>query len=388
MSASARAMRDCILHLADLHLGETHNYLGTRAAERRREADGVLSRIVERVQSPDSRVGGVIIAGDLFETHAPEAPLVERVIDDLRKVVQAGVPVLTVPGNHDELSYPDGVYRQYGARWPGTLVTAPNPTKVDRWEVGGTTVDLYAMAYVAGRSRAPFDRFTVETGAAKRIAVLHGSVDLPTSDRSLPLSSAALKECGLHYVALGHIHKPRDWRVGLAWACYPGRIEGAGFDDPGGAGLVEVEVTGQDCKPRRVEFASRRIESVRVNLSSFARKADLDAHLARIVDEDSARCLRLVLHGLAAFAVEPAELAEELRPRVWHLEIQTREASLKPWDLQELEQERTVRGLFVKKLRARLDAAKTDSERRQTEAALRHGLAAFGAAASSAGETR
>ncbi len=53
----------------------------------------------------------VIIAGDLFETHKPEPALVEEVVAQLERLERAGVAVVTVPGNHDEITYADSVYR-------------------------------------------------------------------------------------------------------------------------------------------------------------------------------------------------------------------------------------------------------------------------------------
>ena len=122
-------MRSRILHLADLHLGETHDYLGPSADARRAEADGVLRRITDLVLAPDSPVGGVVIAGDLFETHDPAPSLVEAVLADLTRLRAENIRLLTVPGNHDEYSYPSSVYRRYGSRWPDRLVTNPAPEK-------------------------------------------------------------------------------------------------------------------------------------------------------------------------------------------------------------------------------------------------------------------
>ena len=61
-----------ILHLADLHLGRSHSYLGDKAAERKKEADGVLRRIVDRVLGDPIEVDAIVLAGDLFEGHKPE----------------------------------------------------------------------------------------------------------------------------------------------------------------------------------------------------------------------------------------------------------------------------------------------------------------------------
>ncbi|MBD3333901.1 MAG: hypothetical protein GF355_00110, partial [Candidatus Eisenbacteria bacterium] len=122
------AMVPKILHLSDLHLGYRPRGLGDRARDHRRVRDQVLSRSVAWCLG-DAReaVGAVLITGDLFESPHPEPALVEAVLDDLSRLSGRGIPVITVPGNHDELTYPDGVYRRHADRWPGTLVTRPHP---------------------------------------------------------------------------------------------------------------------------------------------------------------------------------------------------------------------------------------------------------------------
>ena len=61
-----------------------------------------------------------MIVGDLFETHCPEEPLVAAAVAQLRRLEQAGIPVVTVPGNHDEITYPNSVYQTRRDDWPGS----------------------------------------------------------------------------------------------------------------------------------------------------------------------------------------------------------------------------------------------------------------------------
>ncbi len=372
-------MKSRILHLADLHLGDGHEYLGAASAARRREADGLLRRIADWVLSPASGVGGVLIAGDLFDRHDPPEALVESVLEDLSRLASAGIQVLTVPGNHDEYSYPAGVYRRNGQRWPGLLVTTPAPGPVDQWILEGQAVDLYAMAFVAGRSRGPFDEFSVAPSPARKVAVLHGSLDVNWTDRSLPLRSKALALLGLDYLALGHVHQPMDRPLGNGWACYPGRIEGGGFDDPGGAGLVTVDLAAPELKPRRDEFPCRKIADLRWNLSGLATEDELDGRIARAVDPD--RILRIRLEGIPGFALRLDPLLRKWKDRFFHLEIippQETSSALLP---EELVKERTIRGAFARVAAARIEEAEADSTQRAVlEAAFRHGLAAFNGA--------
>ena len=88
----------------------------------------------------------VIIAGDLFETHTPEPALIEHVLSKLRQLDNAGIPVITVPGNHDEITYHNSVYRQYGTgrTWPG-ICSNPMPELVFRHEIKGVPVFIYSL---------------------------------------------------------------------------------------------------------------------------------------------------------------------------------------------------------------------------------------------------
>ncbi len=175
-AAPGEILRNRLLHIADLHLGDSHGYLGSGAKDRAREADQLFHRITDYVLE-SKMIGGVLIAGDLFDHYAPPSALVDSVLSDLQRLREAGVRTLTVPGNHDEYSYPGCVYRERESSWPDTLVTRPLPGLVAQWTLDETTIDLYAMAYVAGRSRPPFDAFDVEPSSARKIAVLHGALD-------------------------------------------------------------------------------------------------------------------------------------------------------------------------------------------------------------------
>jgi DNA repair protein SbcD/Mre11 len=367
--------RTRILHLADLHLGALHDQLGPRAAERREEADGLLGRLADFALRSDSGIGGIVIAGDLFDLHDPPSRLVEQVLHDLGRLEAGGVRTCTVPGNHDEYSYPNGVYRRWATLWPGTLVTAHAPERVARWNLGGQAVDIYAMAFTAGRSHPPFDRFAVEPGPARKVAILHGSLDVEWSDRSLPLRSESLATLDIDFFALGHMHRPLERRVGNAWACYPGRIEGGGFDDPGGAGIVLIDLANDELRPQRLPFPSRPVKTERLNVSGLASEDDLVARIEALVDPSA--IVRVHLSGLPGFPLRVEMLGARFAPRFFRLEIIAEEAEGLPPDLEQAATEPTVRGLFALIATERIAAAPA-ARRDLHEAALRFGWAAFG----------
>jgi DNA repair protein SbcD/Mre11 len=113
-----------VLHLADLHLGWTPRGLPSEmAASVRRRRDALLGQAVDVALA--ERVDLVVIAGDLFESYRPEPALVDDALAQLRRLTAAGIALVTVPGNHDELTYARSVYRR--GRRTGRASSSPGP---------------------------------------------------------------------------------------------------------------------------------------------------------------------------------------------------------------------------------------------------------------------
>lgn len=365
-----------LLHLADLHLGWQPTFLGDKAAERQRERDGLLSRAVDLVLKKEP-VDAVLIAGDLFETHTPPDGLIESVIKDLTRLVEAGVSVVTVPGNHDEITYADSVYRRHGPRWPGLLVQNPMPEKVAALDVKGTTLHVYSLAYTGGLTRLnpPLTDFPREDEPGVHVAVFHGSLDWPAGERSLPLSSAELGRAGYDYVALGHIHQPLERDVGEGKAVYAGATEGKAFGDPGTGSFCFVRLGPGRVQIERVPVPVRSIREERLDVTDLE---DADAVAARIRERgDEEAIVRLRLVGGAPGPLSIDGLYERLRDAFYHLEIVDDTTLLDEGTIARLADEPTVRGRFVRRMREGVAEAETEEERALWEGALRRGLAAL-----------
>lgn len=246
-------MRDCILHLADLHLGaqvsEKLRELDAGSFDSfSRSRDALPERLADWIGESESRVGLVVIAGDLFHSHRPSDQVADRARAALARIA-AAVPLVTVPGNHDEYSYAECIYRRSGSRWPGELATAAQPAETWRGELdGGAQVSVTAVTYEAGKSRpgtavqfppAPKDRFCV--------AVVHGTASdhfsglIVEGERCFTVSHRQVSEAGYRYLALGHIHARSQWTIGRSTAVYPGPPVGPSPSDPGSGALTLVE---------------------------------------------------------------------------------------------------------------------------------------------------
>lgn len=362
-----------ILHLADLHLGYVPPW--HEAAEpRRRERDARLGAAVDWALAHDIHL--VIIAGDLFETHRPPASLVDDAIGELRRLVNAGIPVVTVPGNHDEISYHDSVYRREQARWPGTLVTNPNIAKSATVACRGHEVHIYSLAYTSGLTRAdrPLAEFPAPEGDGFHIAVLHGTLDWGRVDRSLPIDGQAIQGAGYNYVALGHIHK-HEARGRDCPVVYAGMIDGKDFDDPGTGEYVVVTLGEAGASIQRQPAGARRVLTVALDAGAYEDPSGLLEAAQREIPSGAAA--RLVLTGTPSFAVAPARLKAAIGSHAFYLEIVDETSGLPDEVIHALAGEPTVRGAFVQRMLQRLrDAAPGDE--RVIRRALVRGLEALG----------
>lgn len=368
------------LHLADLHLGWSPAFLGDKEAERRRERDGLLSRAVDYALNPAHGIGLVIIAGDLFEDHSPPEELAGMVIRELRRLEAAGVHVVTVPGNHDEITYPNSVYRELAGDWPGVLVQNPRPELVTRLEVQGETCHIYSLAYTGGLTPAaqPLAGFPRQEAPGWHLGVFHGSLDWNAGDRSLPLSSKGLDRARYHYVALGHLHGHSVVRLAAGPAVYAGAVEAKGFNDPGTGFFTVVTLNHDGAIIERVPAGTRPVRIETVDVGLCASPAELEARLEALADPQA--MVRLILSGVPNFPL-PLERLRHCSRLFYHLEIEDQTAALSPGLLATWVREPTIRGLFVRRLQEKLALAQTGREKQVITRALLNGLAALEAAA-------
>ncbi len=334
-----------ILHLADLHLGWEPAYLPEEERKtRRRERDKLLEKAVDYALSQGSGIQAVLIVGDLFEHYCPDGALVSQVIDQITRLSKAGMLVVTVPGNHDEITYRESVYRQHSDSWPGCLVRNPMPELSVSREVKGTGLHIYSLAYTGGITRpGSIESFPRSDASGIHIGAFHGSLDWEgLTDRSLPLDSTTLAGAGYDYVALGHYHRYTERKIGSGTAVYPGAVEFKSFHDPGNGFLTIVECTGTHTTIKTEPLPVRQHQFKELDLSGFADPEELRQAALNFADQEV--MTHITLTGTPRFPVNTEALYAELEPYYFHLEIENHAHFFAESFLDSIAQEPTVRG--------------------------------------------
>ena len=155
---------------------------------------------------------------------------------------------------------------------------------------------------------------------------------------------------------------------------WPGCPEGRGFDELGEKGFYAgvLEDSGA-VSLTFVPFAGRKYEILEVHVTGQDPRTAIEAALPLDTSRD---LYRIILTGeTGAGGVHPSALQEALAGRFYTLEIRDRTHLAE--DLWARAEEDSLRGLFLKDLKARLDAAETDEVRQQITMAARFGLAAL-----------
>ena len=233
---------------------------------------------------------------------------------------------------------------------------------------------VHGAAFTA--PECPADRvlagFTAPRDGLLHIGLLHGDVT-PSDSRYRPLRTADIADSRLDYLALGHVHGCTGvLTAGTVPYAYCGCIEGRGFDELGDKGFLFGDIAPGAAELRFVPFAQRRYCVLRADITD----GDALPALERLLPHDTERDVcRIVLTGAPDEPPRLSPLADALSPRFFSLQL--RDETTVRRDLWDKCGEDTLRGLFLRELRARYDAAPDDDARRRIELAARFGTAAM-----------
>ena len=354
-----------ILHTADLHMDSPFEALSAvKASVRRGEQRDLLGRIAALAN--DQQADLVLFSGDLLDSDNTFYETGEVLIRALRQI---RVPVFIAPGNHDF----------YSERSPYARLKLPenihifSENEISCVDCSVLGFRVYGAAFTDRRSRPLLRGFRAERQeGVYNILCLHGEVGVRDSIYD-PISEEDLAQCGMDYAALGHVHKTSGLcRAGATWYSWPGCPEGRGFDETGEKTVNLIELDGESCTLQTLSVASRRYETLEVDVS----EADpLLAVHTQLPDETVRDIYRVVLRGETDAPPDLRRLYENLSE--FFFELQLRDETRLRRSVWERSGDDSLRGLFLLKLRERYDAAKTDDERLHIEQAARWGLAAI-----------
>ena len=354
-----------ILHTADLHMDSAFESLSAgKASVRRSEQRLLLGRLAELAVRESADI--VLLSGDLLDSDSTFFETGEELI---RSLSQIPVPVFIAPGNHDYYS-PRSPYARLKLPKNVYVFTSRELECVELPELG---VRVFGAAFTDKRSPALLEGFTADRKDGMfNLLCIHGEVGVKDSAYN-GVSMEALAASNIDYAAFGHIHKGSGLKKeGGTWYSWPGCPEGRGFDETGEKTVNLVTLSDEGCELETLCIAERRYEDITVDITGVD---PLLAIHTQLPDDTASDIYRITLTGEADVSPDIGALYAQLADMFF--ELQLRDETRLRHDIWEYTGEDTLRGLFLLKLKKKLDEAKDDEQRREIEQAARWGLAAL-----------
>lgn len=330
-----------ILHTADWHLDTP--FAGVTAEQReflRQELLKIPEKVAQIALREDCQL--MLISGDVFDgAYTGES------LDAVRKALgSCGIPVFVSPGNHDFCA-PGSAWLE--EQWPGNVhVFRGNMTSVALPELN---CRVWGAGYTSMDCETLLEGFRAVGKEKYQIAVLHGdpcSVSSPYN----PVTAGQVRDSGLRYLALGHIHKAGAFAAGETLCAWPGCPMGRGWDETGEKGLYIVDL--ETAELRAVPLNAPRFYDFQTETGEDAGAA-LEALLPPVESEDF---YRVTLLGSGA-----GEL-DALYQRFSHVpNLTLRDERREKIDLWATAGEDTLEGVYFRMLRDAMQEADAETAR-------------------------
>lgn len=210
------------------------------------------------------------------------------------------------------------------------------------------------------------------------IVMLHGQeMEHRARDKAEVVSIRELRNHFIDYLALGHIHSYKFERLDSRGVyCYPGCLEGRGYDEAGVHGfvLLDIDEKNKTFTHEFIAFAKRQIYVEPVDITDCNDMTDVQNRIEAVLTDKAPApegMLKLMLVGKVdiSLVLDMDLLLQKLEGRFYHVKL-SNETSLRV-DYASLETEKSLKGEFVRVVKA---SSLTDE---QKAAVIRLGIQAL-----------
>ena len=284
-----------IIHCADLHLDSkmNANLDSKKAKERKIELFNTYTNMVKYAALHD--ISAIIIAGDLFDkknvTKMASNIVYQSFLDN------PDIDFYILKGNHDEDMFLDNLeeipknVKSFDEDWKG-------------YRIGKNNNIVITGAVLNKENKVRLFNELVLNNDDFNIVTLHGQeTAAQTKDKTVVIPLRSLKNKGIDYLALGHIHTYKEAELDKRGVyCYSGCLEGRGFDECGEHGFVvlDIDEDNKTCKREFVPFAKRLLYTVDVDISGLDSSAGIISRIKNNLDENKyskESLIKIVLTG-------------------------------------------------------------------------------------------
>lgn len=367
-----------ILHTADVHLGTKFPALGEYASQRGKDFLETFSTIVKTAL--DQKVDLFFVAGDLFDSPHPSSNVFGYVKAEFEKLIQAHIPIILIPGTHDNIMASDHIYRH---PFFDNTILFKNPIlhKPLTLTVQGLPIHLYGMAYHSTVSTDYLNNMKRRDLPGLHVGLLHGSIqgspEWKIYTKDFPLTTEDLFNLNLDYCALGHYHNAITYHQhGRIKASYPGTPEGKRFRESGArmVHLIDISEKGEvQLTPLPVN--TKTLLEKEIDLFTLPKNISLIKELSKLRGERI--IARIILKGITEDILDIEKIRADCAPYFSYLEIIDETTVMDSHWIKRLEKENTIRGFFTRRMKEKIGSVSDPHEKNIMLSAFKEVLQSF-----------
>lgn len=356
------------VHIADMHFDSPFVNLSEKDIMgdlRRLEQRKVFKKIIEYIK--ENNIKYFFISGDLYEYKYIKQSTIDYINKLFEEIPETNIYI--APGNHDPYTK-NSYYNKYN--WSKNVkIFGPKVKKIETQDAniyGYGFDDFYC-------SDSGVENIEIEQTEKPNILIIHGNIDGSTIEdmQYNSMSKKMLQEKGFDYVALGHIHKKDYNTEENQKIVYPGSTISLGFDELGEHGMIVGDLEKNKLETQFIKLDDKQFTKRELNVDSIYSKEELIEKINELEIEEN-NYVEIILIGNRNFEINKYDLIKYiLNNNIIKIKDNTKIA----YNLEKLENENTLKGLFIKEMNKKLKNAETEEEKEIIEKSIEIGLASL-----------
>lgn len=356
------------VHIADMHFDSPFVNLSEKDIMgdlRRLKQRKVFKKIIEYIK--ENNIKYFFISGDLYEYKYIKQSTIDYINKLFEEIPETNIYI--APGNHDPYTK-NSYYNK--CNWSKNVkIFGPKVEKIETQDAniyGYGFDDFYC-------SDSGVENIEIEQTEKPNILIIHGNIDGSTIEdmQYNSMSKKMLQEKGFDYVALGHIHKKDYNTEENQKIVYPGSTISLGFDELGEHGMIVGDLEKNKLETQFIKLDDKQFTKRELNVDNIYSKEELIEKINELEIEEN-NYVEIILIGNRNFEINKYDLIKYiLNNNIIKIKDNTKIA----YDLEKLENENTLKGLFIKEMNKKLKNAETEEEKEIIEKSIEIGLASL-----------
>lgn len=357
------------VHIADMHFDSPFVNLVNRenlGDLRRLDQRKILKKVIEYIK--ENNIKYLFISGDLYEQKYIKKSTIEYINSLFQEIPD--VKIFISPGNHDPY-----IKNSYYSKFNWSKNVKIFKSEIEKVEL--QDVNIYGFGFDDFYCKSSgIENIQIDNKDKLNILIIHGTLDGGKIENNEynPLSRKMLQEKEFDYIALGHIHKLDYDNEKNQNIVYPGSTISLGFDEPDEHGMIVGELQKGKLDLQFVPLDETKFELYEIDVIEMNSKEELIEKLNELNFEQN-KLIEIILIGKRNFEIDKYELYKLISNNQI---IKIKDKTKINYNLDELANENTLKGLFSKQMLEKLNNKDlSENERQIIEKAIEVGFEAL-----------